>query len=132
VESGRSVTRDSIAVEGDDGRVQMINLTVEPLGDRTRGEALFLVLFTDQGPILSREEALSLAQATHNGTEVLVERELRDTRERLQSMIEEYETALEELKSSNEELVSVNEELEASKEELVSLNEELPYRQCRT
>jgi two-component system CheB/CheR fusion protein len=50
----------------------------------------------------------------------------------LQSVVEEYETALEELKSSNEELVSVNEELqstneelEASKEELQSLNEEL-------
>ena len=61
-----------------------------------------------------------------------VERELRDTRDRLQSMMEEYETALEELKSSNEELVSVNEELqstneelEASKEELQSLNEEM-------
>jgi two-component system CheB/CheR fusion protein len=63
---------------------------------------------------------------------VHLERELRETRERLQSLIEEYETALEELKSSNEELVSVNEELqstneelEASKEELQSVNEEL-------
>ena len=61
-----------------------------------------------------------------------MENELRETRERLQSLIEEYETALEELKSSNEELVSVNEELqstneelEASKEELQSVNEEL-------
>ena len=61
-----------------------------------------------------------------------MERELRDTKERLQSLIEEYETALEELQSSNEELLSVNEELqstneelEASKEELQSLNEEL-------
>ena len=61
-----------------------------------------------------------------------LEQELRGTRERLQSMVEEYETAIEELKSSNEELVSVNEEvqssneeLEASKEELQSLNEEL-------
>ncbi|MGU3285486.1 PAS domain-containing protein [Methylobacterium mesophilicum] len=54
------------------------------------------------------------------------------TRERLQAVIEEYETSLEELKSSNEELSSVNEEmqaaheeLEASKEETQSLNEEL-------
>jgi two-component system, chemotaxis family, CheB/CheR fusion protein len=61
-----------------------------------------------------------------------MEGELREARDRLQSMIEEYETALEELKSSNEELVSVNEELqssneelEASKEELQSVNEEL-------
>jgi two-component system CheB/CheR fusion protein len=63
---------------------------------------------------------------------VHLEAELRETRDRLQSLIEEYETALEELKSSNEELVSVNEELqstneelEASKEELQSVNEEL-------
>ena len=67
-----------------------------------------------------------------DGAALQLERELRDTRERLQSLIEEYETALEELKSSNEELVSVNEELqstneelEASKEELQSVNEEL-------
>jgi two-component system CheB/CheR fusion protein len=50
----------------------------------------------------------------------------------MQSMAEEYETAIEELKSSNEEMVSVNEELqstneelETSKEELQSVNEEL-------
>jgi two-component system, chemotaxis family, CheB/CheR fusion protein len=61
-----------------------------------------------------------------------LERELLETRERLQSMAEEYETAIEELKSSNEEMVSVNEELqstneelETSKEELQSVNEEL-------
>ena len=66
------------------------------------------------------------------GVALALERELTETKERLQSLIEEYETALEELKSSNEELVSVNEEmqstneeLEASKEELQSLNEEL-------
>ncbi|CAM2195922.1 two-component system, chemotaxis family, CheB/CheR fusion protein [Paraburkholderia kururiensis] len=132
VESGRAATRDGVAVEADDGRVQLISLTVEPLIERTGGEPMYLVVFTDQGPVLSRDEALARAQATHNGTAHQAEQELRDTRERLQSMIEEYETALEELKSSNEELVSVNEELqssneelEASKEELVSVNEEL-------
>ncbi|CAD6560585.1 Protein-glutamate methylesterase/protein-glutamine glutaminase [Paraburkholderia kirstenboschensis] len=132
VESGRSVTREGIPVEEDDGRVQMVNVTVEPLGSKPGIEPLFLVLFIDQGAVLSREEALDRAHAAHDGTAAQTERELRDTRERLQSVIEEYETALEELKSSNEELVSVNEEmqstneeLEASKEELVSLNEEL-------
>lgn len=70
--------------------------------------------------------------AATDSAAVHLERELNETKERLQSLIEEYETALEELKSSNEELVSVNEELqstneelEASKEELQSLNEEL-------
>ena len=132
VESGRPVTREGIPVEEGDGRVQIVSVTVEPLSSRAGGEQLFLVLFIDQGPVLSREEALDRAHAAQDGTAAQMERELRETRERLQSVIEEYETALEELKSSNEELVSVNEEmqstneeLEASKEELVSLNEEL-------
>ena len=132
VESGRAVTRDGIAIEEEDGRVQVVSLTVEPLGSGSGVDPLYLVLFVDQGPVLSREEALSRAHATTTGTALQMEHELRETRERLQSVIEEYETALEELKSSNEELVSVNEELQstneeikASKEELVSLNEEL-------
>jgi two-component system CheB/CheR fusion protein len=106
VESGRAVTRDGIAIEEDDGRVQVVSLTVEPLGNRPGVDPLYLVLFIVQGPVLSREEALSRAHATTTGTALQMERELRETRERLQSVIEEYETALEELKSSNEELVS--------------------------
>ncbi|RAI58132.1 CheR family methyltransferase [Roseicella frigidaeris] len=129
-ETGRTVTRDGIAVEEDDGRVQLITLTVEPLRDRD--EPLFLVLFADEGPPLGREEALARSQAAQDGAALRLEAELRETRERLQSLIEEYETALEEVKASNEELVSLNEELqstneemEASKEELQSVNEEL-------
>ncbi len=61
-----------------------------------------------------------------------MEEELVRTRERLQSIIEEYEISSQELKASNEELQSINEELkstteelETSKEELQSMNEEL-------
>ena len=61
-----------------------------------------------------------------------MEAELVETRQRLQSIIEEYETSREEMKASNEELQSSNEELrstleelETSKEELQSMNEEL-------
>ena len=53
-------------------------------------------------------------------------------RQRLQAIIEEYETSQEEMKASNEEMQSTNEELrstmeelETSKEELQSINEEL-------
>lgn len=123
VESGRSITREGVAVESEDGRVQIISLTVEPLPEGTQGERLYLVVFADQGPVLTREEAVIRAQAAHDGTALHVEKELRDTRERLQSSIEEYETALEELKSSNEELVSVNEELQSSNEELEASKE---------
>ncbi|MEZ4728120.1 MAG: PAS domain S-box protein [Caldilineaceae bacterium] len=61
-----------------------------------------------------------------------MEEELLRTRERLQTIIEEYEVSGQELKASNEELQSINEELkstteelETSKEELQSMNEEL-------
>ncbi|MBV9655463.1 MAG: PAS domain-containing protein [Acetobacteraceae bacterium] len=132
IETGRTTTRDGIAVEGDDGRIQVIRLIAEPLADRAGGEPLYLVLFEDDGPVLSREEAENRFNTLQDSSAAQLERELREARDRLQSIVEEYETALEELKSSNEELVSVNEELqstneelEASKEELQSLNEEL-------
>lgn len=130
VETEQKVVREGLAVETDDGRVQMITLIAEPLGERDAQQPLFLLVFSDVGPLLKAGE---IPQAVlPDATALHLERELRDTRERLQSLIEEYETALEELKSSNEELVSVNEELqstneelEASKEEMHSLNEEM-------
>nr|WP_321984617.1 CheR family methyltransferase [uncultured Lichenicoccus sp.] len=132
VDANHAATCEGVAVEDDDGRIQSLTLTVDPLPHRNGEEQLYLVLFIDVGPVLSRSEAADRARSSRDGATVQLEHELRDTRERLQSLIEEYETALEELKSSNEELVSVNEEmqstneeLEASKEELVSLNEEL-------
>ncbi|HWL62329.1 MAG TPA: PAS domain-containing protein [Steroidobacteraceae bacterium] len=121
--------RHNILMDDEEGRIQPLTLTVEPLANRSSGEPLFIVLFEPAGPSRSHTEAEQGERATDATADL--ERELRDTRERLQSTIEEYETALEELKSSNEELVSVNEEsqstneeLEASKEELQSLNEE--------
>ncbi len=61
-----------------------------------------------------------------------LELEVEDYRQRMQSLIEQYETGQEEMKASNEELQSANEELrstmeelETSKEELQSMNEEL-------
>ncbi|WP_192359231.1 CheR family methyltransferase [Mesorhizobium mediterraneum] len=126
----RTVVRENVVVDEDDDRVQLIKLIVEPLAERSKGERLYLVLFEPSGPVQARSGA-GRENRDGEGTADL-ERELRDTRERLQSTIEEYETALEEVKSSNEELVSVNEEaqstneeLEASKEEMQSLNEEL-------
>ncbi len=130
-ETGRAVARAGIAVETDDGHVQLVGLKIEPINAAANGDSLYLILFMDEGAALTRDEALSHS-LTPDGAAAHIERELRETRDRLQAMLEEYETALEELKSSNEELVSVNEEmqstneeLEASKEELQSVNEEL-------
>jgi two-component system CheB/CheR fusion protein len=132
VESNTTATREHLELEGENGQIQLVTLTVQPILNSPDGEPLLLVLFTDEGVPLSRQEVSVRAGARRFGDAEHLEQELRDTRDRLQSLIEEYETALEELKASNEELVSVNEELqstneelEASKEELQSLNEEL-------
>ena len=131
IETNSTVSRSGVAVESEDGRIQLVTLTVQPIAEAEQ-EPLYLVLFADEGISLNRAEAAARATHQHTGISVQLENELRETRERLQSLVEEYETALEELKSSNEELQSVNEELqssneelEASKEELQSLNEEL-------
>jgi two-component system CheB/CheR fusion protein len=125
-----TIVRERVEVELDE-RVQLVRLTVQPFiqGDQ---DPLYLIVFTDLGRPLTREEAAQQQPRPVDGDAASLEHELRETRDRLQATIEEYETALEELKSGNEELVSVNEELqstneelETSKEELQSVNEEL-------
>ena len=126
----RPVVRPDVRLDEDEGRVQLVTLTIEPMVERNNGEPLYLVLFNVTGTARSSADIESSSHRVEGLIDL--DRELRDTRERLQATIEEYETAVEELKSSNEELVSVNEEaqstneeLEASKEEMQSLNEEL-------
>src|SRR5262249_33145014 len=131
-ESQRVGVRDNVEREGVD-KAEFVRITVEPLREDDN-ETLYLVVFGDLRAAAAHEEAPTKqrkGKARDANLEQL-ERELRETRERLQSMAEEYETAIEELKSSNEEMVSVNEELqstneelETSKEELQSVNEEL-------
>ncbi|MGH6878744.1 MAG: CheR family methyltransferase [Rhizomicrobium sp.] len=131
VQTGKTVVRQKLAVEGDTGGANMTTLTVEPVLDPNDTEALFLVVFSDE-PAAGADASAGSPQSSAEAGAAHLEKELVETKERLQSLVEEYETALEELKSANEELVSVNEELqstneehEASKEELQSLNEEL-------
>ena len=107
VESGRRVTREGIALEV--GRyIQLVDIVVEPLPEHIDG-ALFLVLFKDVGsPVTAERVTTDAARGASDPTVERLERELRDTRERLQAVLEEHETGVEELKSSNEELVSLN------------------------
>jgi len=120
LETGQPVERIRVQI-GNDGVSHTVSLTVEPLRPR-HGQRLFIVVFNESADTPQFES--SSAAASQEDTDEL-ERELRDTRELLQSTVEEYDTALEELKSANEELQSTNEELETSKEEIQSVNEEL-------
>ncbi|HWB51581.1 MAG TPA: chemotaxis protein CheB [Stellaceae bacterium] len=130
IETHRIQARSGLTIDVDD-RTQTVDLTVEPLPD-IDGDPLFLIVFTDVGAPRGDDEPPAPPESRQRADVEHLEHELRDTRERLQSMVEEYETALEELKSANEELVSTNEELqstneelETSREETQSINEEL-------
>lgn len=122
-----------------DGEQRSITIQVLPLEDQASGEDFYLVLFEEQ-PLHSPSAdtpAGKKQKAEPNGDEQdrrieELEHELLNTREYMQSIIEEQEATNEELKSaseetqsSNEELQSTNEELETAKEELQSINEEL-------
>lgn len=133
VDQRRRVSRPNVEVEFS-GQRQTVSLTVAPLPLSDGNDPLFMVVFADVQPPAPRPDIPAMADTDAPRDQVveLLEQDLRDARERLQSMAEEYETATEELKSANEEMVSVNEELqsineelETSKEELQSVNEEL-------
>ncbi len=125
VETGRTAEQ-AVQLETDGG-LGTVTLIVEPLPGQ-EPDRPYLVVFRGDG---ARARTLQAGTETE-GLASELDRELRDTREQLQSLNEEHETALEELRSSNEELHSVNEELqssneelETSKEEIQSVNEEL-------
>ena len=119
--TGQPVTQENVLLQIA-GRRRFVDLIVEPVTD-----GLYALGFVEHGI----EAGHQGPSDTSSSTEAL-ERELRETRERLQTAIDALETGNEELKSSNEEyqsvneeLQSANEELETAKEEMQSLNEEL-------
>ena len=127
------------------GRSDPVNLCVVPL--KNLRERYFLVLFETPGgralvaPV-APEAAVRGGDRELRRRNVALERELRETRDYLQSLQQQHDTANDELQASNEEvqstneeLQSINEELETSKEELeagneelITVNEEMAYR----
>src|SRR5262245_6978490 len=111
------------------GEAHPVVLSVYPsLDPQTEGYSL--VVFEEQDDVAAT--FMPAASDRENKRYADLATELEVTRQRLQSIIEEFETSQEEMKASNEELQSTNEELrstmeelETSKEELQSMNEEL-------
>ncbi len=110
------------------GDSKMVAMHVKPALE-AQHEGYALVTFEE----FERPAAAPRTRARHgDGTVKELTEELNNTRERLRSIVEEFETSRQEMKVSNEELQSANEELrstleelETSKEELQSMNEEL-------
>ncbi|HEX3720756.1 MAG TPA: chemotaxis protein CheB [Verrucomicrobiae bacterium] len=140
----KTVHKESVRM-GQNAGSRVINIEVIPL--RNLKDRHYLILFD---PVAKARQAADGADAAPVGQPgagrmrrlitrkeespriAVLEREISETRDYLQSVQEQYEASNEELQasneevqSSNEELQSVNEELETSKEELESTNEEL-------
>lgn len=126
-ERGEATRSEPIVTEVD-GEARRIGLRVLPAIEQGR-RGFILVVFDDLGPALGEPSSVPVGDG---GVEEEREAEATLLKERLQALIEEYETTKEEMKAGNEELQSTNEELrstmeelETSKEELQSMNEEL-------
>jgi chemotaxis protein methyltransferase CheR/two-component system CheB/CheR fusion protein len=110
------------------GTTNQVNLTVQAI---TKPDALrnkLIVVFNDIPHPLNGKPRRRKPSDTQKLLEAQLQQALEDlqtTREEMQSSQEELKSANEELQSTNEELQSTNEELNTSKEEMQSLNEEL-------
>ena len=115
----------------------LVNMTVRSVTAPETADVYYLVVFDESKTLATpyesgrQSETVGDRNAADNAVSRM-EEELRLTRERLRTTIEQGEISQEELKSANEELQALNEELrsageelETSKEELQSLNEEL-------
>jgi two-component system CheB/CheR fusion protein len=123
----RPVRSKPIELELDGERPRVV-VVVSP-AEAPQHEGFSLVVFEPQLEPMSAAEA-GVIDVDASTRDLRMELEL--TRQRVQSLIEKYETSQEEMKATNEELQSANEELrstmeelETSKEELQSMNEEL-------
>ncbi len=117
------------------GDFQTIDLTVKPVVQPGIQQSLYMLVFENVAmppkegkPMGSRGGSSSQLKEIN----IEMEKELKHTKELLQTTTEEMQLSQEELKSTNEELQSTNEELQStneelssSKEEMQSLNEEL-------
>ncbi len=145
--TGRAVRQFGRTLRHED-RTLVVDLHVIPLDGRAGGPPLYLIAFAPvdeprrsraRRPVQSNTPASDPsapgdAGATPDAEARIeeLERELRETRDYVEAVVEEQgaanadlQTAYEEILSSNEEYQSTNEELETAKEELQSLNEEL-------
>lgn len=129
---GKSARREKVQLS-DNGQLRDIILEVQPV--KSSSDTHLLIVFQPaltQPPQVVVKQTTSYRQDEKDRRLLALEKELKEAREHVKSITEDFEATREELQSaneevlsSNEELQSINEELETSKEELQSTNEEL-------
>ncbi len=131
---GRPSKKEGIVMGVNGGSVEV---GIEVLPMRTNGkDVYYLIIFKETKvpvpdedktqPILTKNNPVTEKRITNLETQIKESRDsIRIMTEDFEATREELQSANEEVLSSNEELQSINEELETSKEELQSTNEEL-------
>ena len=129
---GKTSRKDRVHLP-ENGHDREVTIEVHPI--RAVPDPHMLIVFQPVAAILAAagsERKAGLRQEEKAQRLVDLEKELKDARDHVKSITEDFEATREELQSaneevlsSNEELQSINEELETSKEELQSTNEEL-------
>jgi two-component system CheB/CheR fusion protein len=133
-----TVRKEGVSIQSHEG-TRLVDFEVIPIQAEDTQERFYVVVFQDVPLQVSAKASSKHAGGKQVGKDLpfarqneRLDREIRQLRGQLQSLIEEHETTAEEFKtaneevlSSNEELQSTNEELETAKEELQSSNEEL-------
>ncbi|MGB0372216.1 MAG: CheR family methyltransferase [Opitutales bacterium] len=110
---------------------EVVDVRIEPFTDEIEGDiGLILITFEPRNvevfPSNTDEETVPFKIDNESENRIIMlEDELRSTKENLQATVEELQTSNEELQAINEEVQVSNEELQSTNEELHSMNEEL-------
>ncbi|MEI9959384.1 MAG: hypothetical protein WDM90_24395 [Ferruginibacter sp.] len=104
-----------------------VTITVSTLAAKYDGLKLLLVLFSEdkEGKEISITGADFDEKLYHDKYMMLLEEELKDVKETLQSTYEQLDASNDNMQSYNEELLSANEEMQSTNEEMQSVNEEM-------
>ncbi len=127
----RKVSKDNDAVHLSNIRFEnsqgstYVDIHIRPCSEKLFSQQMYLVLFKETVHTESPLQNHVSSDELNIDDFLVLEQELKETKEYLQKAIEDMEASNEELQSSNEELISANEELQSTNEELQSLNEEL-------
>jgi len=108
---------------------EVIDIVITPYRENERDLGLLLVTLECRNEPDQKESdqagGVFRASEETQGRILMLEDELRSTKENLQATVEELQTSNEELQAINEEIQVSNEELQSTNEELHSMNEEL-------
>jgi two-component system CheB/CheR fusion protein len=127
---GQPVKKLGLQFNGD---AKDITIEVIPIKANARDNYFLIIFQPSNGESEAKpKKTIPISKDAKNERIASLEKQLKEARESMRMMSEEFEATREELQSaneevlsSNEELQSINEELETSKEELQSTNEEL-------